>query len=76
MRLGPKQLKLLQFIGTRGALVVGDKMSRRLCDLGLLISEPDGSFARITPDGLRSLADALEAGRISLWSPTPRTPNE
>ena len=67
-RLGIRQLELLRGIGTTGALVVGNKTSRRLCALGLMKAHGrDGSFAAITPAGLRALADAAEAGRIELF---------
>ena len=67
MRLGARQLEMLKVIGTTSALVVPCPISRRLCEIGLLQAEADGSFARITPAGLRALADAAEAGRIALF---------
>lgn len=67
-RLGPRQLAMLRSVGTTAALVVPDRVSRRLCDLGLMTSEADGSFARITPAGIRALADAAEAGRVELFT--------
>lgn len=67
-RLGIRQLRLLRTVGTHSALVVPDGRSRRLCELGLLESHGgDGSFAAITPAGLRALADAAEAGKIDLF---------
>jgi hypothetical protein len=66
-RLGPNQLRLLRAVGITAAVVVPDKETRRLCDLGMMASEPDGSFAHITPAGLRALATAAEAGRIDLF---------
>lgn len=68
-RLGPKQLDLLRRIGTTSALVVPTAMSRRLVDLGMMQAEDDGSLARITPKGLRALADAVDAGRVILFDP-------
>lgn len=68
MRLGIRQLRKLRTVGTRMALVVPDKTSRRLCELGLMVAHgDDGSFAAITPAGLRALADAVDAGKIKLF---------
>lgn len=67
MALGTRQLETLRGVGTMGALIVGTPRTRRLVELGLMASEPNGSFARITPDGLRALADAVDAGRIDLF---------
>lgn len=66
-RLGICQLEQLRRIGTNLAIVVPTPMTRRLVTLGLLQAEPDGSLARITPSGLRALADAVDAGRIVLF---------
>lgn len=66
-RLGPRQLAMLRAVGTTAAVVVPDRLSRRLVELGLMTAEPDGSFARNTPAGLRALADAAEAGRVTLF---------
>ncbi|HRP26369.1 hypothetical protein [Thauera sp.] len=67
-RLGPKQLALLRTVGTSSALVVASATSRRLCALGLMRAHgTDGSFAAITPAGLRALADAVEAGRVEMF---------
>lgn len=67
MRLGNKQLEMLKMLGTSFVLIVPSKRSRRLVQLGLCRSNPDGSFCRITPAGLRALADAADAGRITLF---------
>lgn len=68
MTLGKHQLHLLKSVGLTAALVVPNATSRRLCDLGLLkAGGQDGSFAHITPAGLRAVADAAEAGRVSLF---------
>jgi hypothetical protein len=68
-RLGRRQREVLARLGgVTMALVVGDKMSASLVRRGLLIAEPDGSFARITAAGLRVLADELEAGRVAAFS--------
>lgn len=74
MRLGKNQIDLLRGIGTHGALVVPNRMSRRLCDLGLLRSDSsDGSFAYITSAGLRALADAVDDGKIELFKMPKKT---
>lgn len=68
MRLGRRQLELLRKIGCLSALVVPSATSRRLCELGLMKSHgDDGSFAAITPAGLRAVADAADAGKIELF---------
>jgi hypothetical protein len=69
MRLGKRQLELLRGVGPGAAVVVPDNMTRRLCSLGLMKAHggEDGSFAAVTPNGLRALADAADAGRISLF---------
>jgi hypothetical protein len=72
-RLGHRQLKLLATVGTTHALVCPSKISRRLCDLGLMAADTNGAFAHITPAGLRALADAAEAGRVELFRmPEPK----
>jgi hypothetical protein len=59
---------LLRAVGTHSALLAPEPLSRRLCDLGMLRSDyPDGRMSHLTPAGLRALADAAEAGRISLF---------
>jgi hypothetical protein len=71
-RLGRRQLAMLRGVGTTAALVVPSPTSRRLCELGLMTAEPDGYMARITPKGLRALADAVDAGQVTLFEmPTP-----
>lgn len=68
MRLGVRQLTLLRNVGTTASVVVPDALTRRLCDIGFLKAHgPGGSFAAVTPAGLRALADAVEAGRIGLF---------
>lgn len=67
MRLGAKQLDRLNSLGAARAFVVPDRISRRLVELGLCDAEPDGSFSRISSDGLRALADAADAGKVSLF---------
>jgi hypothetical protein len=68
MRLGLKQLQMLRAVGTTSAVVVSCRTTRRLCDIGLMEANgSDGSFASITPAGLRALADAVDAGKIDLF---------
>jgi hypothetical protein len=69
MRLGKHQLELLRNLGATSAVVAPDKTTRRLCALGLMHAHggKDGSFAAITPAGLRALADAVDAGKIRLF---------
>ena len=66
--LGPKQLATLHQVGTSFAIVVPTPTTRRLVQLGLMVADEDGSCARITPNGLRALADAADAGRIVLFN--------
>ena len=73
MRLGKKQLELMRGVGATAAFVVPNPTLRRLCDLGVMKAHgPDGSFVAITPDGLRALADAVEDGRIGLFTMPPK----
>jgi hypothetical protein len=63
--LGQHQLKLLMGLGTptRVHRNVGKKVAPSLLQRGLLEPAPAGGV-RITPAGLRALADALETGRL------------
>jgi hypothetical protein len=76
VRLGKQQLHLLKAVGITAALVVPSPASRRLCEMGLLKAHgADGSFAAITPAGLRALADAADAGRVALFTMPDSTPS-
>lgn len=67
--LGKNQLQLLQGLASlRAALVVPNKVSQSLVSRGLLAAQPDGSFAHLTPAGLRLLADEIDAGRVQMFS--------
>ena len=72
--LGDKQLQRLSMMAHIGnALVVPDDLSRSLCKRGLMLATGDVDGARdgfivITPNGLRALADAMDAGRVA-WKP-------
>ena len=68
--LGARQIELLRGLANPCALVVPDNISRSLVKRGLLAAEPDGSFAHITPAGLRALADAADSGRVQLFRKT------
>ncbi len=68
MRLGKRQIQMLQSVGSTSAIIVPCPPSRRLCEMGLMKSHgPNGSFVAITPDGLRALADAVDAGKAHLF---------
>jgi hypothetical protein len=70
--LSDGQLATLKGLAVRGALVVPGRPAHRLIKRGYLTcldpngADGKGSFAVITPKGLRALADAAEAGRIKL----------
>lgn len=67
--LGKRQRNLLASLaGVNFAVVVGDKLTAALVQRGLLTAEPDGSWAHITPAGLRCMADEIEAGRQQMFS--------
>jgi hypothetical protein len=67
--LGKLQLERLMGLASPSMmLVVGDALSKSLVKRGLLKANfPDTPEAwhRITPDGLRALADAYEAGQLA-----------
>jgi hypothetical protein len=66
--LGKLQLeRLMGMASPSSLLVVGDAVSKSLVARGLLKPHfPDrpGAWHRITPSGLRALADAFESGRL------------
>lgn len=64
--LGSRQLESLITLARPGSVMLTpDAVERSLLALGLL-SQPEGrpGTMRITPAGLRRLADELEAGRV------------
>lgn len=78
--LGKHQLKLLATMGSPfRALVVGDALSESLCKRGLMTKEGKvdryGSFVRVTPAGLRYLAEALERGDLEQFVDKRFRPN-
>lgn len=77
-RLGIRQLELMRACGTCRAILVGDRMTDRLCELGMMKSHSrDGNgVVALTPAGLRALADAAEAGRIDIFTMPERKPEE
>lgn len=68
-RLGKKQIYLLKFMANVGcALVVPNDISRSLCKRGLMEATgglAEDAFIVVTPNGLRALADAMDAGLVS-----------
>jgi hypothetical protein len=66
MRLGKNQLKLLMAMGSPSMLLMtpctgeAKSLERR----GLVASYRGGGATRITPAGMRALADAYEAGQL------------
>lgn len=65
MRIGPQQLQRLITLSSLGCmLIVGDRLSESLVRRGLLADDGKGDWCRITPAGLRALADEMEAGRV------------
>lgn len=66
--LGKRQIDLLAMMTSVGrALVVPNEVSKALCKRGLMeVSGRDiDGFVVVTPNGLRALADAMDAGKIS-----------
>lgn len=66
MRLGKEQLRTLRACGTNMFMIVPSKTARRLCELGLMAEARPGSFAYVTANGLRAVADAADRGAIEL----------
>lgn len=63
-RLGPAQIEALASVcGVRRVCLTPMREDRSLIKRGLLRADESGACC-ITPDGLRALADALEAGRL------------
>lgn len=69
MSLGKHQLQRLMGLASPSCLLIvaGDRLSKSLVKRGLtkphFADDPD-AWHRITPTGLRALADALEAGEL------------
>lgn len=67
--LGKLQLQMLLGLASPSMiLIVGDKVSASLVQRGLLkpnFDEDPEAFHRITPAGMRALADAYEAGQLA-----------
>jgi hypothetical protein len=69
--LGKNQIARLAAIAAPGtALIVGDDISQALIDRGLAASDGQPNvFVRITPKGLRHLADLADRGKVDLSIP-------
>jgi hypothetical protein len=65
MRIGKKELELLIIMASpvNAWRAEGDPISRVLIHRGLM-HEPSPGIARITPEGLRALADAMDDGLL------------
>jgi len=74
-RLGKKQLELLRAMCCGFAVIVPDKMTRRLCARGLMKEAAPDSFAFVTANGLRALADAADRGEITLFTMSEKATN-
>ena len=72
-RVGKRELAKLLILGTRFAQVVPDRITRRLVAKGLCDADDDGAFCTVSPNGLRAIADAADAGRIDLRDPDTDT---
>ena len=65
MKLGHHQLSLLMAMGSPSMiLVTPDRIARSLQKHGLIAPWRDAGALRITPAGMRALADAYEAGAL------------
>jgi hypothetical protein len=78
--LGKLQLeKLMGLASPTRLLIVGDAVSRSLVKRGLLkanFSDSPDAWHRITPAGMRVLADAYEAGELARFmKPFPKRRN-
>jgi hypothetical protein len=78
MGLGRNQLKLLMAMGSPSMLLMtpctgeAKSLERR----GLIDRYNGGEARRITPAGMRALADAYEAGELEQFMHKPATPTE
>lgn len=74
-KLGKNQIAMLRQLANPWLhLIVPDKVAMSLERRGLLAAraKDGGSFYSITPDGLRAVADLMEAGAITFPLPTPK----
>ncbi len=63
--LGKNQLELLRQLANPWLqLIVGDRVAHSLERRGLLRACGEGSFFQITPNGMRAVAAAWEAGEV------------
>ena len=76
MRIGNKQIEALSIMAGRFMYVVPNKMTNRLIEKGLMRSDnDDGSWAHISSDGLRVVANALDSGQIDYPKPKLEQPS-
>jgi hypothetical protein len=72
--LGKLQLERLMGLASPSCLlVVGDALSKSLVKRGLLkphFPDKPSAWHRITPEGMRTLADAFEAGQLDQFMTT------
>jgi hypothetical protein len=81
MKLGKNQLHRLLGLASPGMMLVvgGDRVSNSLVKRGLIGPRTDdpNAFLGITPNGMRALADAFEAGELQQFmKPFPPKPPE
>jgi hypothetical protein len=63
--LGKRQRELLLTLASPSrVMIVGDALTASLVRRGLLAARDNGDWCRITPAGMRALADEYEAGRL------------
>jgi hypothetical protein len=74
-RLGKNQLRLLRTLCAGMSVIVPDKLTRSLCDRGLMREAVPGAFVGVTANGLRALADAADRGEVILGHDTTDLPN-
>lgn len=77
--LGKRQIERLMGLASPSMLmIVGDAVSKSLVERGLLrpnFPEDPDAWHRITPEGMRALADAYEAGQLEQFmKPFPHKP--
>lgn len=76
-KLGTRQLQALMVLGAPSRVLIAPvgKVEESLRRRGLVQHHDGGPAVRITPAGLRTLADALEAGELERFMQRPGKPN-